>query len=183
MESSRLDAGALYRAHAPFVAGFLMRLGVERMSVEDLVHEVFVVAHQQGGYSPGPARPTTWLAAIAARIAANHRRARSVRQSVLREGNDDVESLTPNDPETSASQREQLARVQRCLDALPDDQRAVFVLFEVEGEDCASIAHAFNIPVGTVYSRLHTARKAFLQAFQQDPAASDTPRGDTENRP
>lgn len=167
MESSRLDAGALYRAHAPFVAGFLMRLGVERRSVEDLVHEVFLVAHQQGGFVPGAAKPTTWLAAIAVRVAANHRRARSLRQSVVREGAEDVESVHPYTPESTASEREQLARVQACLDALPDDQRAVFVLFEIEGEDCAAIAHAFGVPVGTVYSRLHAARKAFQQAFQE----------------
>ena len=41
------------------------------------------------------------------------------------------------------------------------DHRAVFVLYELEGESCEQIAQILDVPVGTVFSRLHTARKNF----------------------
>ena len=40
-------------------------------------------------------------------------------------------------------------------------QRVVFVMFEVEGFSCDQIATELGVPLGTVYSRLHTARKMF----------------------
>jgi RNA polymerase sigma-70 factor (ECF subfamily) len=46
----------------------------------------------------------------------------------------------------------------------------VFVLFELEGEPCASIATALGIPTGTVYSRLHHARRRFLEAWGEGAA-------------
>src|SRR5260370_9194828 len=73
------NAANLFRAHAAFVASFLYRLGLEPSEIEDAVQEVFLIAHRQGGYHPGPAQPRTWLAAIAIRVAmqakTRHRRA------------------------------------------------------------------------------------------------------------
>src|SRR5258708_35243298 len=54
-----IGAEALFRAHASFVAGFLVRLGVRPADLDDLMQEVFVVAHRRGGLQPGPARPPT----------------------------------------------------------------------------------------------------------------------------
>jgi RNA polymerase sigma-70 factor (ECF subfamily) len=42
--------------------------------------------------------------------------------------------------------------------------RACFILFELEGESCESIAAGLNVPVGTVHSRLHAARRAFRKS-------------------
>jgi RNA polymerase sigma-70 factor (ECF subfamily) len=43
-------------------------------------------------------------------------------------------------------------------------QRAVFILFELHGESCEAIAAGLEIKLGTVYSRLHAARRAFRAA-------------------
>src|SRR5260370_41260351 len=78
------NAANLFRAHAAFVASFLYRLGLEPSEIEDAVQEVFLIAHRQGGYHPGPAQPRTWLAAIAIRVAmkakTRHRRGGPGRQ-------------------------------------------------------------------------------------------------------
>ena len=60
-----------------------------------------------------------------------------------------------------------MALVEAILDELPLEQRAVFVLFELEGLETESIADRRGIPVGTVYSRLHAARKAFRAALDR----------------
>lgn len=162
-----LGARELFVAHASFVARFLTRLGVQASDLPDLVQEVFLVAHRHGGFTPDCGRATTWLAHIALRIAANARR--SVRR---RHEQYDEEALAQHpaagaDPHRSAEAAESLARVERALESLELDQRALFVLFEVEGESCEAIALGLGIPVGTVYSRLHRARRDFQRAYER----------------
>jgi len=163
-----LSAAALFRLHCTFVAGFLVRLGVEAQDVDDLVQEVFLIAHRQGGYVLGPARPTTWLAEIALRVASVARRSR--RRSRVSPDEATVASTAEQGagPFEAAAASQALGRVQRALDTLDLDRRAVFVLFELEGESCDVIAAGLGIPVSTVYSRLHAARQAFRTAYDRE---------------
>jgi RNA polymerase sigma-70 factor, ECF subfamily len=162
-----LDAGTLFRRHARFVANFLTRLGVERTELDDVVQEVFMVAHRRGGFTPGPARPTTWLADIALKVNANRMRSRR-RARVQAEGQAVERAADPGaSPAEAIDHRRSIDRVQQALEALDPDRRAVFVLFELEGEPCDAIAAGLGIPVGTVYSRLHKARSKFRQAHDR----------------
>jgi len=171
-----LDAGELFVRHATFVANFLARLGVERTERDDVVQEVFMVAHRCGGFVPGRARPTTWLADIALKVNANRvrkrRRAKVQAQSELVDRAEDPRAS----PAEVLEHRRSIDRVQQALDALDDDRRAVFVLFEFDGESCDSIAAGLGIPVGTVYSRLHTARRKFRKAHDRLLARGRPPR-------
>jgi RNA polymerase sigma-70 factor (ECF subfamily) len=169
---TRLDGGALFRAHARFVAGFLIRLGVDRRDIDDAVQEVFLIAHRRGGFEVGAAQPTTWLAEIALRVASGLRR---TRRRHPEDGAADPE--TPSEAPTpfeAAAAAQELDRVQRALETLSLDHRAVFVLYEIEGEPCEAIAAGLGVPVGTVYSRLHAARRGFQKAYaelgERDPA-------------
>jgi RNA polymerase sigma-70 factor (ECF subfamily) len=163
---ARIDASTLFHAHATFVAAFLTRLGVGRQELDDAVQEVFLVAHRRGGYVEGPAQPTTWLAEIAVRVVATLRRTRRRRPEgePVSPAEEPATSRTPFDAMADA---ESLERVGRALETLSLEHRSVFVLFEIHGEPCDSIAAAFGLPVGTVYSRLHAARRGFLRAYQQ----------------
>lgn len=169
-----MDAEALYRSHAPFVAGFVARLGVAAADVQDIVQEVFLVAHRRGGYIAGAARPTTWLAEIAVRVVSTARRTRRRRPELP----DDAEVLraaaASSTPADAAETAETLAVVQRALEAVELDRRAIFVLFELEGESCDQIAAGLGLPISTVYSRLHTARQEFTKAFNR---LTNTSRG------
>jgi RNA polymerase sigma-70 factor (ECF subfamily) len=64
-------------------------------------------------------------------------------------------------------------RLQSALDAMDPAHSAVFILFEIEAESCESIAAGLGVPVGTVHSRLHAARRAFRKS-----AALSEPRDD-----
>ncbi|HKU43305.1 MAG TPA: sigma-70 family RNA polymerase sigma factor [Polyangiales bacterium] len=173
MDPQALGAEALFRAHAAFIASFLHRLGTHPTEVEDLLQEVFIVAHRKGGYVPGPATPRSWLAAIAVRIAQAGRRAHKRREPAAGEV---VELLKASDadPAQRLEVRRSMERVQRALDGMSFEQRAVFVLFEIEGESCEEIAQALHVPVGTIYSRLHHARRRFVNAYaaQHEPEAA-----------
>ncbi len=173
--AEHLDAAELFRRHATFVASFLVRLGALRSELDDLVQDVFLVAHRRGGFSPGPARATTWLAQIALRVHSSHRRKTRRRPEQPDTARVDQE-LGRGDPGQKAQTQQALARVQQALEQLDEDKRAIFILFELQGESCEAIAAGLGIPVGTVYSRLHHARKRFRQAYKRLSLADETPR-------
>ncbi len=165
LSGGRLSAAGLFRAHAAFVASFVLRLGVEREAVDDVVQDVFLTVHRRGGYEAGAARPTTWLAEIALRVVSTHKRGERRRRTVPDEDALLAAVSGERTPLEAAEQRAALTRVDQALASLDTDRRAVFILYELEGESCEAIAAGFAIPVGTVHSRLHTARRAFLEAY------------------
>jgi RNA polymerase sigma-70 factor (ECF subfamily) len=159
----------LYRAHAEFVWRTLQRMGVGHADLEDLTHEVFVVVHKRVAEFRGEARVTTWLFAICLRVVKRHRRrAWFWRERPLPADHDPITEQTP---EVSYDERERLRRLERVLSTLSPEHRAVFVLFELEHEPCDRIASMMGVPVGTVYSRLHAARKRFARGFSRQATA------------
>jgi len=175
LDDHRAYVERLFREHAGFVASFLARLGVAQADLDDAVQEVFTVAYCKGAFVPDRATARSWLGAIAVRVASGQRRRARFRRERL-----EAEPAAAVASDTASAQhtlevRESLSRVNRALESLELPQRAVFVLFELEGEDCAAIAEALEVPVGTVYSRLHTARKRFLAAHEHLLLAENEP--------
>jgi RNA polymerase sigma-70 factor (ECF subfamily) len=163
--SGHLDSAELFRKFAPFVASFLLRIGVQRADLDDLMQEVFLVAHRNGGYTPGPAKPTTYLAAIAIRAATSHRRKRQTRSFV--QPNNSAVTTAPDreaNPESHVDQKRKLLMLQQALEMMDDDKRTIFVLAELYGETVVSIATVLGIKVETAYSRLRAARQMFRGA-------------------
>jgi RNA polymerase sigma-70 factor (ECF subfamily) len=155
---------AEYRQHADFVWRSLQRLGVRQHDLGDALQEVFLVAHRKLGEFEGErAKFSTWLFGIAVRTAYTFKR-RTQRQNQT-QTLDDWVLVDATTPESVCERRESLALLQGALDELSPELRATFVLFELEGESCAAIADLFSVPVGTVYSRLHKARKRILSRF------------------
>lgn len=167
MTNNNLSAEQLFLEYGAFVASFLYRLGVKSTDIDDVVQEVFMVVHKKGGYEPGPAKPRSWLAAIALRLAKAKKRTEGRRKETPNEELLSSAESFGKTPEAAAEIAESMKRVQNALDALELTHRAAFVLYEIEGESCEQIAESLSIPVGTVYSRLHTARKRFIEAYEQ----------------
>lgn len=156
-----LSATVLFERHARFVATFACRLGVPRDDVDDVVQETFMVVHRRGGFRPGAAQPTTWLASITLKVWSTIRRTRRRRP----EAPELVEERNGRDEWPRLEARYALVRVEAALLKLDEASRAVFVLFELQGQTCEDISQGLEIPVGTVYSRLHKARQVFQRAY------------------
>lgn len=172
-----LDAAMLFRRHAGFVARFLTRLGVAHGDLDDVLQEVFLVVHARGGYVPGPAKPTSYLGAIAARAASSYRRRQSsgrLRASAVMP--DDLSTGTLN-PVEQLQQDESGRALQQALLTLDPTLCATLLLVEQEGESCTSVAASTGAAVGTVYWRVHKARKQLRKALdaQQDGPRAATP--------
>jgi RNA polymerase sigma-70 factor (ECF subfamily) len=164
VSGEHLDAGELFERHAPFVARFLVRLGARAAEVDDLVQEVFLTAHRRGGFVEGAARPTTWLAEIAVRVLSTHRR---TQRRHPEQPDQELAAVASGDagPAERAAAGQLLERLNLALSSLDIDKRAVFVLFELDGESCDAIAAGLGVPLTTAYSRLHSARKELKAAF------------------
>lgn len=163
---AHIDVESLFRHHAAWLARYVTHLGFRGQDVEDIVQETFLVAHRHGGFREGEARPTTWLAEIALRISMAKRRYLQ-RLPVAEPALVDALTFKGADPHRQAVQGQRLSHVQAALDSLKLEQRALFVLFEIEGESCETLATAFRVPIGTIYSRLHAARRDFLAAYNR----------------
>jgi RNA polymerase sigma-70 factor (ECF subfamily) len=157
MDPELLDT--LYRDHVAFVWRTVRRLSGETSDVEDLVHDVFIVLSRRwSDYDPARAlRP--YLFGIAYRVVMHaHRRRRREVPSAEVEVTD--EARGPHDhAEAAAARRLVLA----ALMALTLEERAVFVLSELEEESAPEVAASIGIPVNTVYSRLRRARRKFAR--------------------
>ena len=92
-------------------------------------------------------------------VGANGRRWRGWSRGVPRGGGieDRPSRMMLADETLIRKQQHELA--EQALDKLDVVKRAAFVMFELEGMSCAEIADTMGLPVGTVYSRLHAARR------------------------
>ena len=125
--------------------------------VEDLVQETFLrVLRALPGFDPtGSAALSTWILTIATRLALNELR-RPEHAALIGE----PAGARGDRADVRAERRRLAGAIQSGVAALPDTQRAVFVLREYHDLDYAEIAAALEVSPGTVKSRLARARAA-----------------------
>jgi RNA polymerase sigma-70 factor (ECF subfamily) len=170
-EARPLDTTSVHAEHAQFAWASLQRLGISGNDLDDLLQEVFVVVHQRLHTFDGSSPMQAWIFGICKRVAAAHRRRAYVRRE--RPGATVPEPTSEEsgqDPEQAAAARQSSEQLTAILDELELEKRAVFVMFEIDEMPCEEIAAALGVPVGTVYSRLHAARKAFQKALSRSKA-------------
>lgn len=73
--------------------------------------------------------------------------------------------------------------LERCLQRLPPEQRAVLLLVTLEDMDYGDTARILGIPVGTVMSRLSRARSRLRLLMERAPAVPTPPPAAAENHP
>ncbi len=146
------------RQHHQLVWRSLRRFGVPERDLDDAAQQVFLAfSHRLAKVEVG--KEASYLVAVGVRVAANARRKLSRSPEVL---SDEVETApAPHTPEGLLSQKQLREELDRGLLQLSLEQRAVFVLFELEGFSLPEIAGALEIPLGTATSRLRRARAHF----------------------
>jgi RNA polymerase sigma-70 factor, ECF subfamily len=155
-ESWALDR--LYKERAPHVFRTLRALGVREADLPDVVHDVFLTVHRRRTEVRIYASVRAWVHGICVGTAANYRRK-------SRHGR---EQLCAQVPEVGIASPDDGAILDllRLLALLDDDQRAVFVLYEIEDLSMPEVAEALGCPQTTAYSRLYAARKVLRAAVQ-----------------
>ena len=161
-----LDIDAVYAEHAPFISRVLVRLVGDGPHVDDLLQETFLVAYRKRATFDGRSAVRTWLYGIAARLAMRHRRSLGRWLRALGGLSEQPERVAA-DPADDLERARAAAAVHAVLDKLPFKQREVFVLYELEELEGAQIAEIVGIPVNTVWTRLHHARKRFEELMRR----------------
>ncbi|MDP3238768.1 MAG: RNA polymerase sigma factor [Myxococcales bacterium] len=156
MRTQPLDLTTLYEEHARQVWRCLARLGVPPASVEDAVQEVFLTAHQRLRDFEARSAPSTWLIGIAVKVAANARRSSS-RRGLLQPVPESMSARGPR-PDDELERRRTLFELERVLSLLPDEQREVVVLCDLEQLSAVEVSEALKVKLNTVYSRLRLGR-------------------------
>jgi RNA polymerase sigma-70 factor (ECF subfamily) len=157
--SAKRNFEDIFDTHFSYVWRTLARLGIAEADREDLANEVFFQIHRRLRTVDldRPLRP--WIFAFASRIASSYRRLARHRFEHVGDLQDIADSSPPADQ--ALERREAQDIVDRALDALDLEQRAVFVLHEMDGCGVPEIATALGIPLNTAYSRLRLARARF----------------------
>jgi RNA polymerase sigma-70 factor (ECF subfamily) len=158
----------LYERYFEFVWRSARYLGEPPSSLDDAVQDVFLVAYRRFQDFEARSSPRTWLFAITLRVVSDHRRSRRRKTRLL----DSVKRMfsapqpTPYD-HTAHSERSRV--LQSALDGLSDDQRAVFVMADLEEMSAPEIANVLHVNLNTVYSRLRAARREVTSSISQQP--------------
>jgi len=157
-EARREASDRLFRELREPLHAVCLHLTGRRADAEDAVQEVFVAVHRGIPEFRGASRLTTWVYRIALR-ASFRARARN------RAG----ESLDPNTAggggEAEMVSRDEARHTVAAMARLPAGPRAVLSLFAIEGLSHQEIADILGIPEGTVWSRLHAARRMLVESM------------------
>jgi RNA polymerase sigma-70 factor (ECF subfamily) len=157
----RPEFRAIYETHFDFVWRVLRRLGVRESDALDLTQKVFLTVHARLDGFEGRSQLRTWIFGICQRVANDYRRSARIRREVATDSSELDSHRDERDGPLKTAESRQLAVVaESILDKLPEAQRVVFVLFELEEMAGEEIAGLLDIPVGTVRSRLRLAREA-----------------------
>ncbi len=128
--------------------------------VDDLVHQTFLAAAKSAQRYDGRPSCRPWLMGIAAQHLRRRRQALARLFAVL--GSLRLGRTSSIDPRPTLHA---WTDVERALAAISEPKRIAFLMAEVEGCTCAEIADALRIPIGTVWTRLHAARRELRQAL------------------
>ena len=169
-----LDFTSVYDRYFDDVLHWIRAFGGPEAELEDLAQEVFVVVRRKlrafdGGNLPG------WLYKIAKLTARDHGR-RAWFRRIFRDSRamdfDQMPSTT-GDPEEALAQRENQRLFYRLVGEMSTRRRETFLLYEVEGYSGEEIARMQEVPVNTVWTRLHHARKEFLAKVQAQMSSTE----------
>jgi RNA polymerase sigma-70 factor (ECF subfamily) len=149
----------LYDRHARLVFSLALRILQERADAEDVVQEVFAqVWTQAGRYDPGRGAVAAWMLMLARSRAIDRLRARRARPGAAVEAG--AAETVPDSATTQDLQllsAEQVGRLQRALEDLPEAQRQALELAYYEGLTHAEIAARLAEPLGTIKTRIRQA--------------------------
>jgi RNA polymerase sigma-70 factor, ECF subfamily len=175
-----LDLDALYRLHAHEVARWAERLAGPGFDIEDLVHDVFLVAQRRHREWRGQAKPSTWLYEITIRVVQRRRRTRR-RWRLIPWRREQAEAGWPTSalpvaptatPGELYERRTTTALLYQLLEGLDDKYRTPLILFELEGLPGREIAALTGTTLANVWVRIMRARGELarrLQAREQEP--------------
>lgn len=142
------------------VERWVRAFGGRAPDIPDLVHDIFVVAYRRLAHFDEQ-NVAGWLYRITRRKMRDYRHLSWIKHLFTERTLSTFEhSLAVGaDPLHQLESHRETQLLQRILDTLPAEQRAAFVLFEIEGYSGAEIAQLEGVPLNTVWGRIYKAKQ------------------------
>lgn len=161
------DRGAfasLYRHFAPRLKSYLLRLGADAGTAEEVMQESMLVLWRRAdSFDPSQASASTWVFTIA-----RNKRIDGLRRGRRPEFDPEDPALMPSAPEPADRRLETAERnhrLRQAIEALPDEQARLLQLAYYDDMSHSAIAETTRLPLGTVKSRLRLAFGRLRQAL------------------
>lgn len=154
--------GELYDRYHEGVRRFVARATADAEDVDDVVHETFLAAARSAARYDGRPSCRPWLMGIAAQLLRRRRQRFGRLLRVLTSLRST--RVTTTDPRSALRARSDVAHA---LCHISEPKRIALLLAEVEGLSCAEIAEAVGVPIGTVWTRLHAARRELRRVLEE----------------
>ena len=159
-----LDLATMYATYSDFVHRTCRQLGVPASSAEDMVHDVFIVAHRRLPSVRQRGSIRSWLYGITRRLVMHYHRGELRTEQRMRLV---AEPPPTPDPQQSLERQELGEEVAALLDRLEPRKREVLYLADAEGFAVREIADALGVNINTIYARLRAGRKAFATLLER----------------
>lgn len=165
--SSDLGFDEIYNNWYDDVSRWVRAMGGPDVERDDLVQDVFIVVHRRLPDFDGRNLPG-WLYQIARRRVRDYRRLLWVKNLITRRS-PLPETLTQErpGPVEDLETKEKRLLLETLLAKLNESERAALVLFEVEGYSGQQIAAIQEVPINTVWARIHKGRRKLQQSLER----------------
>jgi RNA polymerase sigma-70 factor (ECF subfamily) len=160
--------GTLYDRHREPLRSFVARATCGHADADDLVHDAFLTAARIAARFDGRTSARPWLIGIAARLVS--RRARGLGRIPRILARLAWTGPQVSDPVEVLEARSALGVVAPAVARMTTGKRVVLLMSELEGMTGPEIAEALEIPIGTVWTRLHHARRELMHAISEGKA-------------
>jgi RNA polymerase sigma-70 factor (ECF subfamily) len=162
-DDHRAEFRAIYDAWFEDVCRWIRALGGLDADRDDIVQEVFLVVRRRLKAFDGN-NLAGWLYRITSRQVRDFRRRAWVKYIFTKRRSQEPDVLPHggSSPAAALERKEEQRVLHTLLAKMPEARRTAFVLFEIEGLSGEEIARIQSIPVNTVWTRLHHARREFL---------------------
>lgn len=156
-DQSAVAFEALLRRYQRPLFGFLRRQSGSRALAEDLFQQTALRIFHGIATCKDPSAFRAWAFGIAANLCRHEARQQRSRDSVSSSVALEERAGWTRSPEADAQDNQAREQIASALDALPESQREVFVLYHYTHLSYGEIAQAVGAPVGTVKSRMNSA--------------------------
>jgi RNA polymerase sigma-70 factor (ECF subfamily) len=158
----------LFRRHGKEVRRIVTRLRyVAKADLDDVLQNTFFEVYRSASGYNARASVRTWIVGIAMNVVRHYVRAEARRKNAL-----SLLAVSPPQPEGArpdekVAAQQIVAQLRGGFESLSEDLRIVFTLCDLEEMRSIDVARALDIPEGTVWRRLHNARRRLRKALQE----------------
>lgn len=152
------------------VFALIARAVADRARAEDLAQDVFLRVHRGLPYFRGEARLSTWIYRIAVNVCMQDKTDRQTRERAAQISLDDPDARlrAPSAVDRQFTDIELRDRLEKAIRQLPSHYRVLIAGHYLQGLQYEDLAEAMQLPLGTVKTQLHRAKRQLRELLEGD---------------